>query len=586
MSRVKVTNKNFKSIDELEKNLDISKIDPRKTLIQIFTGFVSEDVIEKLQNIIKKKNDEALFIGATSAGEIYQGGIYEKTINVSIMEFENTFIEQDSFSAVNDFDLGKQIATSLFGDNTKAVILLMDGLQTNANDVIDGIGSIENSITIAGGLAGDDGAIAKTFVFDRNGVYAKGCVAASLNSDCLHVFTQYQLNWQAIGKTMTVTKADKNRLYEIDGINVSEIYTRYLGEKIGDNLPHSATEFPLLKIEEDGNEVCRTFIHRFDDGSLLTIGNLEVGDKVRLAFGNVDLILENTKKNVKTYRSFQPEGIFIYSCAARKVFLQSEIVAELKPFNAIAPNIGFFTFGEIFHNTHKNTLLNMSLTVLALREREIQENITEIDENGDDLHEKNFMSNKHILGLEALTHLSNTVIAELEEAKKQLQEQANRDFLTKLYNRRYFNEIAQDLLHIAKREGKPLSVVLIDIDKFKTINDTYGHMVGDEVIKTLANTIVETVRVSDIVARFGGEEFALLLPFTDMEGANNIAERIRKNVESQKIVVDNGDIIQFTISLGIASILPADNNIEEPLHRADKALYVAKENGRNMVVAD
>ena len=580
---MKVTNSQYFSIDDLDNTLDISKLDPHKTFIQVFTGLISETEVKQIQSIIKSKNNEVIFIGSSTAGEIYQGAVYEKSITLSIIEFDKTTVKQGYFIDDDDFNLGKQVAKSLFSTNTKATILFVDAMHTNANDVIDGISSIDSSIPLAGGIAGDNGYIKATYIFDNNGVYSKGCVAVSLNSELLNVFTEYQLNWQAIGKTMIVTKAKKNRLYEIDNVNVSEIYKKYLGEKIGNNLPFAATEFPLLKIEDDGDELCRTFTHQFEDGSLLTVGNLEVGDKVRLAFGNVDLILNSTKSNLKRYHAFKPEVIFIYSCAARKVFLQSEIVSELAPLNQIAQNVGFFTYGEIYHNNNKNALLSISLTMLALSE-ESDTNLYDgnIDENSDS--EKNFLLNKHYVVLDALTHLSNTVIAELEETKQQLKEQANRDYLTGLYNRRYFNEIAQELIHISKRERKVFSVIMLDIDKFKSVNDTYGHSVGDDVIKTLSKTIQETVRESDVVSRFGGEEFALLLPFTDRDGALKIAEKIRINVQNKKITIDDNKTLQFTISLGVDSIRETDKTIEQSLNRADNALYIAKKSGRNRVV--
>lgn len=267
--------------------------------------------------------------------------------------------------------------------------------------------------------------------------------------------------------------------------------------------------------------------------------------------------------------------------------MQSDIAIELRPFNNIAPNIGFFTYGEIYHNEKddKNALLSMSMTILALSEQDGTIKYVDKDLQNED-SEKNFKTNKHFLVLEALTHLSNTVIQELEEAKRQLKEQANRDYLTGLYNRRYFNEIAQELIYISKREQKPLSVIMLDIDKFKNINDTYGHSAGDDVIKVLANTLIETVRASDVISRYGGEEFALLLPFTDLDGAAKIAEKIRKNVENKKIITYDGQIIQFTVSIGVASMKKTDKNIEQALNRADDALYTAKENGRNRVVID
>jgi len=582
---MKVTNVQYFSIGDLEKNLDISELDSSKTLIQVFSGFVEEIEVKRIQSILQNKNREVVFIGSTTAGEIYEGNVYEKSINVSIIEFSETTIKQDYFINEDDYSLGIQIATSLFTHNTKAIILFIDALRTNGNDVIDGISSVDSTIPLAGGLAGDNGYLKNTYIFDKNGVYSKGSVAVSLNSDTLNVFTEYQLNWQAIGKTMTVTKAEKNRLYEIDGISASEIYRKYLGNRIGDNLPFAATEFPLLKLENDDLEICRTFTHQFEDGSLLSIGNLEVGDKVRLAFGNVDLILNNTKDKIKQYYSSQPDVILIYSCAARKAFLQSEIAFELRPLNKIAPNIGFFTYGEIYHHGNYNALLNISLTILALSEGN-DKIIDPVPKQEDEVSEKNFIANKHYLALDALTTLSNTVISELEEAKKQLKEQANRDYLTGLYNRRYFNEIAQDLIYISKREKKPFSVVMLDIDRFKNVNDTYGHSVGDDVIKTLSNTIIETVRESDVVSRYGGEEFTLLLPFTDKEGAFNIAERIRMNVENKKIITYDGKIIQFTVSLGVDCVQISDTTIEQALNRADSALYIAKESGRNRVVVN
>jgi diguanylate cyclase (GGDEF)-like protein len=583
---MKVINNNYLSIEDLDKNLDLSNLDHKRTLVQVFTGFVLEEEIKQIQSIIKAKNPKISFIGSTTAGEIFDGKVYENSINISIVQFDDTIVTQEYFIDNDDYKLGTKIAKTLFTNKTKATILFIDGMYTNGSDVLDGISTINNQVPLSGGLAGDNGYIDITFVFDKNGIYSKGVVAVSLDSDKLNIFTQYELNWQAIGQTMTVTKVEKNRLYEINGINVSEIYEKYLGKNVGDNLPYSATEFPLLKIQDDGLEVCRTFTHKFEDGSLLTIGNLEVGDKVRFAFGNIDLVLNNTKNNINKYKSLEPEVLFIYSCTSRRTFLQSEISSELEPLNKIAPSIGFFTYGEIFHYKNKNSLLNISLTFLGMSENNSSKQTikkTTFEEQSNKF-EHNFITNKHYLVLDALTNLTNTVISELEEAKQQLKDQANRDYLTGLYNRRYFNTVAQDIIHISKRQNKPVSVIMLDIDKFKNINDTYGHSVGDEVIKTLSNILVETTRKSDIVSRFGGEEFAILLPFTNKDGAFKIAQKIRQTVENKKINIENNKLLQFTISLGVDIMDESEQSIEKALNRADEALYIAKETGRNKVV--
>ena len=173
---------------------------------------------------------------------------------------------------------------------------------------------------------------------------------------------------------------------------------------------------------------------------------------------------------------------------------------------------------------------------------------------------------------------------ELKKLKDELENQETHDPLTNLYNRRYFNNIAKDVMQIALREHKKLSVLMIDIDFFKKINDTYGHSVGDEVIKKLAFLLIENTRKNDITARFGGEEFVVLLPNTDIDGAVNIAEKIRQASEQEIIKVNENAHFSFTVSVGVSEILDEDEDIEVVLKRADKALYKAKESGRNRVV--
>ena len=416
-----INNYKFNNISDLD-GLDVSKLDTTKTLIQIFTGFISKEEIEKIHSILQEKNRDLPFIGSTTAGEIYNGESLENSLIVSIIEFENTTCKIDYFNNSDDFKLGVDIANTLFTDDTKVTILFIDGLQTNGNDVIDGITSINTTIPIAGGMAGDNGNFLGTFVFSHKGVYDKGTVAVSLDSDVLEVITDYQLNWKPIGLEMTVTKAEKNRLYEINNTPVVEIYRKYLGDIVADNLPFSAAEFPLLKIEDRDMQICRTFLNKFDDGSLLTIGNLEVGDKVRFSFGNVNLILNSTKNNIKSYQNFNPEAIFTYSCAARKAFLQSEINMELNPLHTIAPTSGFFTYGEIFHKNKTNSFLNDSLTILGLSENTDQQNDFTIKVSKEEDGEKNFLANKHFLALDALTNLTNSVIQELEDSKKENEE--------------------------------------------------------------------------------------------------------------------------------------------------------------------
>jgi diguanylate cyclase (GGDEF)-like protein/PAS domain S-box-containing protein len=160
---------------------------------------------------------------------------------------------------------------------------------------------------------------------------------------------------------------------------------------------------------------------------------------------------------------------------------------------------------------------------------------------------------------------------------------ANNDALTKLYNRRSFMDFGKREFDLAKRHLKPLSVLMLDIDNFKKINDTYGHHAGDEVLKEVARIGSQTLRSTDIFGRIGGEEFSIIATETDLEGAVSLAEKLRVSFEMHKTKVEK-HIISFTVSIGVTSMEPSDMSFEDILKRADEFLYIAKNTGKNKVV--
>jgi len=172
--------------------------------------------------------------------------------------------------------------------------------------------------------------------------------------------------------------------------------------------------------------------------------------------------------------------------------------------------------------------------------------------------------------------------AELSEAYASLEETARRDTLTGLLNRRGFIELAQHEVRRARRGKERLSIVLLDVDHFKRINDSHGHAVGDETLRALSGILERSVRSQDLLGRWGGEEFILLLPETNMAGAVMVAEKIRRGVED----VDprrEAEPPRITVTLGVAE-LGNSRSLDEAVHRADVALYQGKASGRNRVV--
>ncbi len=183
------------------------------------------------------------------------------------------------------------------------------------------------------------------------------------------------------------------------------------------------------------------------------------------------------------------------------------------------------------------------------------------------------------------TEALNAVNAELREANRILERLASSDSLTELDNRRCFFDKAGAEAVRARRYGHPLSLQMLDIDHFKAINDRYGHIAGDRVLMAVADVLRANLRHSDIAARLGGEEFAILLPETSIDDASVHAERIRQSVAALSIA-HGSDRLTLTVSIGIAGMGANDESIEPILMRADKSLYRAKEEGRNRVCAN
>lgn len=179
-------------------------------------------------------------------------------------------------------------------------------------------------------------------------------------------------------------------------------------------------------------------------------------------------------------------------------------------------------------------------------------------------------------------HDALTLTYEIEVAKDLAEQRARTDFLTGLYNRLAFFELAEAQEKISIRYGQTFSIIAIDIDNFKIVNDTYGHAIGDVAITVIASTMKNALRTSDICCRFGGEEFIIFLPNTDKSQAISVAEKLRKSIENQSIEHKGGNLT-ITASFGVCASSDG-HDLEKMLVDADKALYEAKRTGRNKVV--
>lgn len=178
-------------------------------------------------------------------------------------------------------------------------------------------------------------------------------------------------------------------------------------------------------------------------------------------------------------------------------------------------------------------------------------------------------------------------ISQRKELENELYRQASTDMLTGINNRRSFMALSEQELRRTRRFARSMSVMMVDIDHFKPINDQHGHAVGDIVLQAVVKRILESLRLSDQLGRLGGEEFAVILPETALADAADVAERARKHLEDRPIIVNaekSGHIaIPCTISIGVAQLSAHDGTVDDLLHRADEALYKAKNGGRNRI---
>lgn len=204
---------------------------------------------------------------------------------------------------------------------------------------------------------------------------------------------------------------------------------------------------------------------------------------------------------------------------------------------------------------------------------------------------ENLRNNPKIEELTMLTEFGTNEVgmmaSEVHSLYTRVRKLADFDELTEVHNVRFFRTQFYNEYKLAQRHNRPLSLIIFDVDHFKKVNDAYGHIQGDQVLKTLGSILSKNIRSTDLAARYGGEEFVLLLPETDIQGASRVAEKLRVDISSTHIPIYNqpNQFHSVTVSVGAAQMIP-DREPDDLIHRADEALYKAKNDGRNRITLD
>lgn len=282
-------------------------------------------------------------------------------------------------------------------------------------------------------------------------------------------------------------------------------------------------------------------------------------------------MLSETKKIWEDMHAFGGESAHILSCAARYQFLNKNLGDVLANYNHVTPSFGIYAHGEIYRAGQRLVAAHLTGNVAVFREAK-------------EPHRKDVSYNpvhltQHMTHLLQMATFVSTAMKELEATQDALQFAATHDSLSDLFNRGAMEKYLDQCIKNNADIGMPLSAIMIDLDHFKEINDTYGHAIGDAVIRTLSDIMKKHTAGRDYAGRWGGDEFLIILPGTTLETAETLSIRMKNDLFHAHILPDD-----FPVSASFGVTIARQGELEQSFYkRVDNALYTSKENGKNRI---
>lgn len=533
--------------------------------ISIFTHWNDPALIQAMTDGLSKAFPRAAIAGLTTAGGIEDGQMNTGKTILSFMAFDESPVEVLHY---NMKDL-------------RAVEILETQLTGNVEPFLDAISALPPSVAIFGGGADTDDLNQPSYVFDKEAIMNEGFVIM-LFRGTVKVLTRSVLGWQPLGRQVTITAMDGNMVIkELDHIAVN-FYEKYLKIDPSVGFDKKTLSFSLV-VEKDGVELARLPMNCRKDGSLVFNIALHVGDKLRMAYGDPNEIINGSRRVLGRIRDFGPQGMLLFSCVVRRYYLKDDVNQILSAYERITPAAGGYTRGEIDRIEGHVYTMNMNLVSAAFREETKDHKRTIADITGDPSHMENDPALNLDDSLSTVQRLASFITVtskELSDAYQKLAFVAGHDSLTDLLNRGRIEWVLRHLIEDTNKTHHTFSAIMIDIDSFKHINDTYGHSVGDDVLIRLADIMKSGVRPTDYAGRWGGDEFVILLPDTDIDQSEKVADRMRKNFAEADILPDGKAV---TASFGVTTSYEGET-LESFYRRMDSALYTAKGAGKNQVI--
>lgn len=552
----------------------------RSVLIQFFVSDLEPSDVSGLYERIAARFPRAVVAGVTTAGEIHEGGVVRHRTVAVFSFFEQAEIVMHAYACQRGEEsaVGVLLTEALLADRSvmpiKGLLLYATTGRMNAAGLLSGMQGKFGDAPLFGAGAAAYHNDKPAWVFANGTVYRDGAVMVAFRGRELEIRAYPYLGWEPLSRNMTVTEmGDPTLIRTLNGIPAADVYEKYLGICDTDRFFEHMLEFPLM-VDRQNSLLARVPIRREADGSLRLVADVRVGEEVRLAYGNPKHIVIRTTDIERKTGGFRPEGMLLFSCYCRRIYLQEAVNMETMAFQELASSSGLYTYGEFYGQGDNLQLHNATMIAVGMREGAVSVQKPGAAEETIELPET-----KQMEVTSRLARFIGVVVGELELANAELREMMQTDSLTGLFNRGEMDKLLRQGLG-EMEDGDELSVILLDVDRFKAINDTYGHLAGDEVLQQTARILYRHTGDRGAAGRWGGEEFLLILRGAGSDEAVRIAERIRRDLEAG----DFGAIKRVTASFGVTEALPGEET-RQIFKRADEALYAAKHGGRNRVIA-
>ena len=561
----------------------------KKGILQIFEPNCQSEAIQKDLDYINSSLPEIEVYGMTG-----HGALSRETHSIPYKVCSLLFFDTSDFQ-INVFDCAslspreageqnKQILAKI--ENLQGILMMSSDFALCPERFIDKINEFDPEIVVFGALAGtptmgDD----RSKIFYGNQIYERAILAVAFYGKDLHLCHFYNLGFRPLGKELVVTKSnDTGIVYEINNKPAFDIYREHLGVGMNQYFFENTCSFPLF-LRENGNPLARVALDYHQDGSLAFATEIPVGSSVSLSYSTADIMLDEASACALKLDDFVPEAVLIYVCMSRRMLMGDNLAElEFEFFQNICNTATWgHGYGEILHADGLRGFLNASCVIIGMREGARPDEKDRVRQPFSQKYLKEYLDDHKVgfipLPVRLVNFLESTT-KDLRDANELLFKEATIDPLTQVYNRRALDHYMRTFLGQLNQYSS-IAVLMIDIDHFKHVNDTYGHDVGDLVLSAVCQDAKKCFSKSDVLGRWGGEEFIGIKPNLSIDKAIEFCESLRVQIESLEIQHAG----HITISIGVTLMKP-DDTPDSILKRIDAALYEAKETGRNKVVVN